>query len=67
MKYTIVSDIYEHIHHKIQGSIIFGQIGLEPFWGENIYYIYFCQSTVSHHSKMLKLKALQRIIRYKVL
>ena len=64
MKCTIVPDIYEHIHHKIQGSIIFGQTGLEHFFGENSYYSYFCQSTMPHHSKMLKFKALQR---YKVL
>ena len=35
LKCAIVSYIYEHVYHKIQGSIIFGQIVLGHILGEN--------------------------------
>ena len=56
LKCTIVPGIYEHVHHKIQGSIIFGQNWPRAlFWGK-IDYSYFCQTNVPHHSKMLRFK-----------
>ena len=38
---------------------MFGQIGLGHFFGK-IDYSYFCQSIVSHHTKMFKLKKVFR-------
>ena len=47
MKCTIVSDIYEHVHQKIQDSIIFGQTGLRHLL-EEFDYNYFCQTILLH-------------------
>ena len=38
---------------------MFGQIGLGHFFGK-IDYSYFCQSIVSHHTRMFKLKRVFR-------
>ena len=43
------------VDHKIQGCIIFRQIGLEHFFGK-VDYSYFCQCTVLYHTKIFKLK-----------
>ena len=63
LKCIIVSDIYKHVHHKIQGSIILeDKLAYGIFFGK-IDYSYFCQSSARHDSKMLKWKKdLQRII-----
>ena len=47
------------VDHKIQGYIIFGQIGVGHFFGKTGY-SYFCQSIVCHHTKMFKLKKILR-------
>ena len=62
LKCIIVSDIYQHVHHKIQSPIILeDKLALGIFWGK-IDYSYFCQRITPHDSKMLKWKkALQRI------
>ena len=63
LKCIIVSDIYEHVHHKIQDFIILeGNWPTVLFWGK-IDYSHFCQSIARHDIKILKQKkALQRII-----
>ena len=61
--YTIMFKKIIKVDHKMQGCIIFGQIGLGHFFGK-IDNSYFCQSIVPHHRKIFKLKKVLRNIRF---
>ena len=56
LKCTSVPGIYEHVQHKIQRSIIFGQNWPRVLFWWKIECSYFGQSNVPYHSKMLNFK-----------